>query len=261
MDPINQNTIDSEIDNTELDEPISTEELVTSNAFVGQIPFDVLIDGIDNQFSDYIGLTDKTNYVEIFYRQLDDSLDAADDEYEEHPEEIKEFLSDLSMKFINHMTELFETKLALSIPNMDDNIDEDELRPIIHIVYETFILNAKKNFMTAITRDILSKIDTQLPANYSDDQWYDTIRHMLEGYSPIVVEIEPITFLRYIGNADLLRMYQDGEITGNFLRKYSPRLFQNEEFEIELISNITLTKDVKEDLYAAGTNNTEHQSD
>ena len=84
---------------------------------------------------------------------------------------------------------------------------------------------------------------------------------MLEGYSPIVVDISPIMFLKYIGNDELLSLYEDERlITGNFLRKYSPRLDQNTEFEIELVSNITLTKDVKEDLYAS-TNSTGKQPD
>lgn len=250
MDIVNANSVDPAIDDTELDEPIPTEEVVTVNAFVGQIPYDVLMEGINNQFTDYIGLEDKTNYVEIFYKQWNESYSSAEDEYEEHPSEVKDYLDDLKEQFTLNMQSLFNTKLALSIP---DNTEPEQMEIIIHTVYEGLVLNAKKNFMTAITKDVLSKINTQLPANYTDDQWYDTIRSMLEGYSPIVVEIDPDTFLRYIGNDDLFTMYQDGQITGNFLRKYSPRLFQNEEFEIELISNITLTKDVKEDLYASTT--------
>ena len=251
MDPSTENDIYPEINNTEFDEPISTEELVTTNAFVGKIPLDVLLEGIKNQFSDYIELPDNTNYVEIFYQQLADSYANAEDDYEEHPAEIKEFLDDIKQQFVQTMLSLFDTKLALSVPSAEDT-DDEQMELIIHTVYEGLILNARKNFMTAITKDILSKIDTQLPAEYTDDQWYDTIKSMLEGYSPIIVEISPVMFLRYIGNEDLRTMYEEESmITGNFLRKYSPRLFQNEEFEIELISNITLTKDVKEDLHAS----------
>ena len=253
----------NEFDESEVDEPIPVEEVVTANAFVGKIPLDVLLGGIDAQFNDYIELTDRTNYVEIFYKQLDASYDATNEEDEEHPAEIKEYLKGISREFINHMIELFDKKLALHIADSesDNSIDEDTIRRIFHAVYEGMILNAKQNFMTAITKDVIAKINTQVPREYTDDQWYDAIHQMLEGYSPIVVDISPIMFLKYIGNDELLSLYEDeGLITGNFLRKYSPRLDQNTEFEIELVSNITLTKDVKEDLYAS-TNSTGKQPD
>lgn len=239
---------------TELDEPITTDEVATVNAFLGEIPLEVLLRGIDHQFESYLDLDDTTNYVEIFYQQYDASIANADAEDEEHPAEIKEFLSEVLMRFTNHMLELMDKRLAIHPNVSDDDIpDDDQYRQIFTVVYEGMILNAKKNFTTAITKDILSKIDTQLPKNYTDDQWYDTIHGMLEGYSPVIVEISPLMFLKYIGNTELISMYEDGILTGNFLRKYSPRLYENEEYEVELVSNITLTKDVKEDLVNATT--------
>jgi len=242
-------------DPVEVDEPIPPNSLVEQNAFLGEVSYETIRQGITDQFTDYIGTEDKTNYVEIFYRQLDASYEACGEDDEEHPSEKIEILDNLNTEFSKFIEGLLEQKLALHVSTGGrEELETDDYRRVIITAYEGLILNAKSNFMRAITSDILKKVHTSLPANCSDDEWYDIIRDLLNGYSPIVTEISPLMFLRYIQNDELISIYEsEGLLTGNFLRKYSPRLFQNNEFEVELIANITMAKDVKEELYASAT--------
>jgi hypothetical protein len=45
-------------------------------------------------------------------------------------------------------------------------------------------------------------------------------------------------------------MYREGKVVGNFLLKYSPKLYQNELFQIELVNHITSERLLGKDFQA-----------
>ena len=47
-------------------------------------------------------------------------------------------------------------------------------------------------------------------------------------------------FLRYIDDNEVFELFNSNKVNGNFLRKYSPKLYQNEDLKVEIINEITL---------------------
>ena len=233
------------IELSDSDDNITSEDLLKDSSFIGEIPFEVIAEGISQQFMDYIQLNDRTNYVSIFYDQLEKSYQAAEEEDEEHPEEKFEILGKIHSQFISNMISLIHSKLAIHIPDEYDT----EIDYIIDVIYEAFILSGHDVFLNIISKDILLKLEQTELVNE------DIIRPMLDDYSPIVLNISPMKFLSYLGNEQLNEYYKNGQITGNFLRRYTPKLYQNKELESEIISTIIMKKQVKEELYAAAKSN------
>lgn len=228
---------DSVIDSAS-EEYIDFSELISDEVFVGDTPFDTIISGIVEQFNDYINLEDRTNYVEIFYDQLEDSINDLNDEELTFITERKEALEKIIDKFNEVIRGLFKLRLALNIFDENDMPDDDVLQYRIMKSYEFFILNGRKNFKVAIAKDLKQRM-TDVG---SDDEFYQKVDDLLDSfYTPLITSITPIKFIEYTGDDDMLEMYQDGDVTGNFFRKYTPKLYQNDEFRCELISFITLT--------------------
>jgi hypothetical protein len=42
------------------------------------------------------------------------------------------------------------------------------------------------------------------------------------------------------GGNEVLELYEASKVVGNFLKKYSPKLYANEEFKMELVSYIVM---------------------
>ena len=59
-------------------------------------------------------------------------------------------------------------------------------------------------------------------------------------------------FLKYRGDQEIIQFFENGKVVGNFLRKYTPKLYQNEEFEVELINYITMVQQSKEEVFNNG---------
>ena len=76
--------------------------------FVGKIPFHAIIEGITEQFTDYINTDDRTNYVSEFYQQLSDSYALIDDESNEYYQGSKEILDRIHNIFTSHLVDLFD---------------------------------------------------------------------------------------------------------------------------------------------------------
>ena len=229
------------------DEPIDHTELIEKSAFLGEYPYDTIAESITDQFNDYIGSDDRTNYVDIFYEQLHASISAVNDDIgEEHPSDIKDALDIIHDRFISLMKNLLEQRLSITIMTIDsEEFDRNQIEYAFRRLYEFFILNAKHNFLTVISKDINSKMKTVIE---DDREYYRTIRNMLTAYSPFVTEVGPMEFLKYCNNQEVYELFEDGKVSGNFLRKYSPKLYQYEEFEVEIITHITMVQQVKEEL-------------
>lgn len=230
---------DSEVDSVNYDQPSDFTELIEDNALIGDTPFDTIIDGLKEQFTDYINIEDKTNYVDIFYKELYESYIEHSAEDEEHPQEYKEILDKMQQNFVDFMAEMFKTKLTISVPVFEDGSYDEDDEFMIKNLYEFFILGARENFKIVITKDILSK----LPQNITDDdQFFNTVNRMIMNYNPLL-PMGAQEFLTLRNSLSIKELFNSNKVIGNFLRKYTPKLYQNEEFVIELLNYITVLYD------------------
>jgi len=123
--------------------PASHMDLVAPTAFIGTVSLENIMEGIENQFTDYIKLEDDTNYVDVFYDQLHASYEAAKGENDVFQEDTIEALDTIQQTFIDKMSQLFETRLTLTIADIDgESVDLNDIEFIIRRLYEFFILDA-----------------------------------------------------------------------------------------------------------------------
>lgn len=222
-------------------------DLIKDEAFIGDIPYANIIEGIQNQFINYIGTDDHTNYVETFYKQIHDSYNEIDDE-EEHPVETREALDQILTNFVSTLGALFERRLSITLMDLEaESFDQDDLEYEITVLYNYFILNARENFRTVIVKDILTKLKTT-DIMLSDRQFYKKIDDLMVNYSPLVTAVGPMEFIRSTGNQEVYEMFEDGRVVGNFLRKYSPRFFDFEDYQADIVADIVMKMEVKAEL-------------
>lgn len=117
-------------------------ESLDSAIFLSDVPVEIMKENISNQFTNPIDYR-KNDIVATFIDNYNASLEieADDDEYEN--------LDELRTEFIDHVKSLFEEKLQVGFPDLDDNSDDD-IHDIIHYTYRFFIKNIKKNFVNVI---------------------------------------------------------------------------------------------------------------
>lgn len=246
----------NEDDNTSInnqlnsDIPIIHSDIIKDNVFIGNMSFESIMECIEEQFNDYINLEDKNNYIDIFYNQLHSSYLYANSGIETFEEDMNNILDDIHNKFIYKIKELFNTRFTLTINDIEsESFNIDEISYIIRRLYEFFILGARSNFKVVIANDIKSRI----PNNIEDPkEYFKTLRNLMNIYSPLITVFGPMEFLKYKGDEEIIEFFNDGKVTGNFLRKYSPKLYQNEEFEVELINYITMVRQIKEEFNNVG---------
>lgn len=237
------------------DQTVDYTDLIKDDVFIGSTPYETINECLHNQFNDYINLEDSNNYVDIFYDQLHASYEFihSDDE-EEHPMEKIEALDILHERFLNDIHDLFISRLSITIADLEDvvvsSIDKDEIEFIIRRLYEFFILGARNNFKVVIAMDIQKRMNI----NTSDDELYfRELENQLMNYSPLIKVVDPIQFLKYRGDEEITELYETGKVVGNFLRKYTPKLYQNDEYKVELINYITTIEQFKEDMNNGGS--------
>lgn len=237
--------VDDSID--EAKSTIQYTHLIQEHAFLGVYPFVTILEGIQKQFQDYINMDDATNYVDIFFNQLQTSYDAVNNnDAEEHPTEIKEVLANIYRNFIDSIKQLFSDRLYISIIDIeDDNIDDSDLEFIIRRLYEFFILNARDNFKVVIATDILQFIKD---IGDDDNAYFKAIDEAMDRYTPLLTSVTPTQFLKYRGDQELCDLFENHRVNGNFLKKYTPKLYMNEDFQVELINYITMIHQFKGDI-------------
>ena len=230
----------------EPDKILDYSQLLQQVYFIGKIPFSTILEGIKEQFQNYINTEDVTNYVHVFYQQLSNSHESIDnDESEEYPQEAKQGLEIIHNIFIDNILHLFATRLFIAIDNAE-NIVKDDLQFIIQRVYEYFILNAKKNFKTVIS----TSINGMIPEAVSEDEYFQDLQSLMDLFSPLIQKVTPTEFLQFTGDKEMYDLYTNHQITGNFLRKYTPKLYQNEVFAVEIVNYATMARFFKEELNA-----------
>lgn len=243
-DKINQEGINSPLDDTMneqsfADNIVDYSELFADMVFLGDMPFDVIIEGLNDQFSDYINLEDKTDYVDTFYTQFAMSMSAVlMDQSEEHPQELLEALDKISDKFLDTIINLFRLRLAITVVDEGESVEAERLEFRIRKLYNVFILNGKDNLKRAVMADMAKRMNV---SSWTDDQFFSAMDILIRSYySPLITGFTPTQFIDYIGDDELQMLFDDGEITGNFLRKYSPKFYRNDEFRCELINDFIL---------------------
>lgn len=232
---------------------IDYKDMVSDNVFKGEYPFDTILEGIESQFVDYINMEDKNNYLDIFYTQLHKSYEEVRaDEEEEHPVEIIDALNELNKKFVDTVVELFDKRLTLHFPSIESetSISDNDVEFILRRSYEFFILGARDNFKTVITADIIPRVK-----DITDDrEYFKTVNQLMEMYSPLITNIKPIDFLKYRNDLEMIELFENNQIVGNFLRKYTPKLFQNDEYMVVIINHITMIQQFKMDIVDSAEN-------
>jgi hypothetical protein len=202
------------------------------------------MENITDQFQDYINMEDDTNYVHIFYQQLSNSYEAIDsDDSHEYPQEAKECLDTIYTAFIDTMLHLFATRLYIAINNIE-NINKEDLEFIIQRTYEYFILNAKKNFKTVIS----TTINGMITDSADDNEYFQQLQSLMELFSPLIQKVTATEFIQLTGDKEIYELFTNHQIIGNFLRKYTPKLYQNELFAVEIVNYTTMAHFFKEEL-------------
>jgi hypothetical protein len=237
-DELNQENQESSLD----EDLINYTDIIKDSAFLGEYPYVSIMEAITGQFNDYVKLEDPENYVDIFYQQLHDSYYAVNtDDEEDHPTEKIEALNDLYEKFVIEMRDLFKARLEITILDCEDynftSVDKNDIEYEIRTLYNYFILNAKENFKNAISKDIIEHVDI---SERDDREFYKSIDNQMYRYTPLFRTINPPQFLDMTGGNEVLELYEASKVVGNFLKKYSPKLYANEEFKMELVSYIVM---------------------
>lgn len=215
-------------------------EWMSQEYFLGLYPFSTILENINDQFRNYMTTDDLENYVEIFYNQLSVSYQSLrDDESEEWPEEARDLLRNIHDTFINEILDLFYERLGISFPEFTDSgivsIEDEEF--MIYRAYEYFILNARNNFKTVIS----TSINGTIPLDIDDQEYFNQLQSLMENFSPLI-QIDPVEFIQYTGNKDIYELYNNFKMTGNFLQKYTPKLYENEIFAIEVVNYTTMVR-------------------
>lgn len=227
------------------DKILDYSKLMQQVYFIGNTPFSTIIEGIKEQFQDYININDTTNYVEVFYRQLFNSYESINNDVsEEYPQEAKDGLNTLHNIFVDTILHLFATRLFISINGVED-MNKNDLEFIIQRTYEYFIMNAKRNFKTVISTSINGMISETIN---DDDEYFQQLQSLMELFSPLIQKVTPTEFLQLTGDKEVYDLFTNNRITGNFLRKYTPKLYQNEVFAVEIINYTTMAHLFKEEL-------------
>lgn len=228
---------DSDLDEYSAENSIA---LFQEKYFICDIPYNDIIERMTEQFIDYINTKDTMDYVSLFFNALYISYDNIDDDREQFPDECKEALQLLQSNFIDTLCHLFEQRIGIEFPDVDSYID-DKLVTVLHDVYEYFIINAKRNFKVAISEYLNETIKS------SGDEYFRELQEKIESdFLTFIKLIKPDTFLQITGgHREIYSYYMNNLFVGNFLKKYTPALYKNYEFKIEIINYTTMVKLLK----------------
>lgn len=254
-DKINQegiNPLDSPYDDSHDNLVNDYSELMEHEAFLGDTPYPTIIESIKDQFDNYVGMEDRTDYVDIFYEQLHLSYNTARaDDDKPHPEELVEALDRIHEDFIATMQEQFQSRLTLTIMPLEaEDRDLDEVEMIIRKLYEYFIIGARNNFISVIKNDIIATLPP-IVNDSSSDEYFQRIKNKMTCYSPLFSTIDPQKFLKLSDAKHIAKLFNEGKVVGNFLRKYSPKFYRNDDFQVEVINEVAITHGFLSDIKKA----------
>jgi len=253
------------LEGSDTPEDISTfrdfSDIMRERVFLGNVPFNAILEGIKDQFENYLTTEDTFNYVDIYYHQRMISINEAPiPDGDGHKQELMEILDSIHMEFISTIQELFKLRLVIGIPELDANEFSIDSEFLIRRLYEFFILSARENFRAVIALKVCEEVGalshqnntihlqgedvTDVQKNETIDagspEFISNIVEELTKYHGIITCITPDVFLKIRGDETIRALYEEGYFNGNFLTKYSPKLYQNEDLKIEIINRIML---------------------
>ena len=217
-------------------------DVAKENAFRGDYPLEDIFEGLTNQFSNYIQLdaSDRTNYVEIFFKQLKESMDEIIEEDGDLLEEQIEYLDIVYNYFVDLISTLFQRRLCISLNFLETNPYDSSTYDMLSILYKFFILDARKNFKTYFTERALIAMkvgnpdQTNLVAAVYDI--LDDMDHTLIVDGMVEEFIQRVTDK---STADTVYGYfEENIISGNFLIRYSPRFYQNTDLLADIADDV-----------------------
>jgi len=221
---------------------------IAEQAFVGDHPLITIIDGTRQQFSNYMSQdADQTNYLEIFYDQLAHSYQVLEERHDlVRSQDMKESLATTYDQFVDLLGTLISEYLGIGIVDLEEGtMSPSDSTYVLTRIYEYFILQARRNFKVAIATSVNAAI--RLNRSINSDNYFEHLQELLEDYSPLITNIMPMDFLNFTGDRELIELYANGRIGGNFLLRYSPKLYQNQDFVVELINYITAHQNLGSD--------------
>lgn len=235
-------------DNNPDDGVVDTVQLARDVVFVGD--FDDITASIIHQFENYISTEDRTNYIDIFIEDLNESYRRLNDgEIDIDYDDATEALDIMFQEFIGIVRSLISRRLALGINDNGENLYSDaEIVEILNRVYEYFILRAPHNFKVAIANDVERTIGPRPKTTEPDVSYFNRVIMAMGNYSPLITSITPEDFLKFTADPETIRLFEECVVVGNFMEKYTPKLYENELFTIELINYITSKALFEEDL-------------
>ena len=212
-------------------------DIMRERVFLGDVPYDSIIDGLKYQFDNYLNLEDRSDYVDIYYTQRGMSLSGIrNDDFEEDADILSDIMDNIHLNFIDIIKELFSLKFQIGIPEIEKNPYSDDAEFTIRKLYDYFILGARSVLTTVISSNIVSRMDHSLLTLNDDNlsKITDEINIKMEDYYGLITILDCESFLKISGNSTIVDMYNQGYFNGNFLRKFSPKLYEN----VDLITDI-----------------------
>ena len=219
------------------DEVLEFDEVMKDTVFNSPFTPDELKQLILNQFDNYISLFDTINYFQEFLIAYKVSREIIDLEMDEYIQERSDALEDIYNDFICFMIELILTHLSISIPAFESGtMAKSDIEYLIDEIYKTFILEGRNNLSKIIAVDVIK----QLKRTKNPDEATQLAKEIIDDYADKITSISIDDFLIEIGKDNLLDLYEDGIIAGNFFRRFSPHFEQNEDLRAEILNRIIL---------------------
>lgn len=229
----------NEIPEEEIQAPEMTfNYLLQDTVFFGDYPLEDLKLRIKEQFENYISMEDDSNFFEIALNSFQYSLEVIEVEFDEYTLERKELLSNMYLDFINYIINLIEEHLTVSIPDYETGLlSRAEAEYIINEVYKYFILKARKNFKKVITNELKGQLKS-LEDNAT--KYLEKAQEIILNYGGIITQVSLPQFLQITKAEQIYELYENGQIIGNFLRRYSPRLYKHPDYLVEILNQLMI---------------------
>lgn len=226
----------------------------TDEDFMSEVPLSIIENSIENQFDDPLEYRKKdyiSDFISKYNYMKQNELDIDEGN-------IDNFHDD----FMRFITNIYEEKLDLAFPDID-NMSDDDQHELIHLAYVFFIRKIKKNFVTIICKE-LDDHKSELAENLDrrKDITYNTFKEEIgdEEYASIISNLGSVieTILRKINKEydvdkffemcdygevsvereAIIEAFDNFSITGNFIPKYTDMVMNNEFFIIDIETKI-----------------------
>lgn len=221
------------------------EYLLEDTVFFCDYPLLDLEQRITEQFSNLIDLEDDTDFFQVALNGFKYSLEVINTEFDEYTLERREILRNKYFQFINFMINTIEEKLTISIPDYETGlISRQETEYLIEKLYRFFVLKARKNFKKVIAKQLEKQLK---PYEEDATKYLEKAQELIQDYFAIITTIDCETFLRTLNEQEIWDLYENGVIAGNFLRRYSARLYRHPDFVVEILNQVMIDLYFKND--------------